>query len=83
MDAATITAERNATHGDWYAQSACSQQLKNGMQCTKNWPGLSASQRDALEMIAVKISRILTGNPDEPDHWLDIEGYASLARRNL
>jgi hypothetical protein len=31
-------------------------------------------------MIAVKISRILTGDAGEPDHWDDIQGYAHLGK---
>jgi hypothetical protein len=34
-------------------------------------------------MIIHKIGRIVTGNPDVPDHWLDIEGYARLVRDRL
>jgi hypothetical protein len=30
-------------------------------------------------MIALKLSRILSGKPDEQDHWDDIAGYARLA----
>jgi hypothetical protein len=44
---------------------------------------LSAMQREALDMIAHKIARILNGNPDVHDHWHDIVGYASLVAENL
>ena len=37
----------------------------------------------ALDMIAVKISRILTGNPSHLDSWLDIAGYAKLVADRL
>jgi DNA-binding CsgD family transcriptional regulator len=37
----------------------------------------------ALDMIAVKISRILTGNPNHRDSWLDIAGYAKLVADRL
>jgi hypothetical protein len=33
---------------------------------------------EALEMICTKIARILSGNPNDPDHWKDIAGYAEL-----
>jgi hypothetical protein len=26
---------------------------------------------------------IVSGNPNEPDHWLDIEGYARLGRESI
>lgn len=36
--------------------------------------------REALDMMACKISRILSGQSGFEDHWADIEGYARLAR---
>jgi hypothetical protein len=48
-----------------------------------NYGQLSAVQKEALDMICSKISRILSGNPDFPDHWLDIEGYARLVNNDL
>lgn len=44
---------------------------------------LSASQTEALEMIMVKIARILNGNPDYIDNWVDIAGYAQLVVDDL
>ncbi len=32
-------------------------------------------------MICLKISRIVTGDPEHPDNWHDIAGYATLAER--
>jgi len=40
---------------------------------------MSASHREALEMIAHKIGRILNGDPNYADSWHDIAGYAKLA----
>ncbi len=37
----------------------------------------------ALDMIAVKISRIVNGNPANRDSWLDIAGYAKLVADRL
>jgi hypothetical protein len=31
----------------------------------------------------MKMSRILCGNPNEPDHWRDIAGYATLIENIL
>lgn len=72
--------ERGSTHGDWYQQSAKAQGIKKELQTSVNWNNLSNSHKDALEMIAVKLSRILTGDPDEADHWDDIAGYARLGK---
>lgn len=32
-------------------------------------------------MILHKCGRILSGDPNEPDHWRDIEGYARIANK--
>ena len=44
---------------------------------------LAPDQMLALDMIAVKISRILSGNPSHKDSWLDIAGYATLISDRL
>jgi hypothetical protein len=40
-------------------------------------------QDEALSMIVMKISRILTGDPNHADHWADIAGYATLIANEL
>ena len=53
------------------------------MRCTPNWEKLSSDKKEALEMLATKISRVLTGNPDYHDNWHDIEGYTKLIADDL
>lgn len=80
MGTVELTDERKSTHGDWKAQALLSNDLKAEMHRRPNWQGLSPGQREALDMIAVKISRILSGDPDHADHWDDIAGYAYLGK---
>jgi hypothetical protein len=40
-------------------------------------------QWEALEMIVHKIGRIVNGNPDKVDSWVDIAGYATLVADRL
>jgi len=70
-----ITTIRNETHGDFAENAFVSQSIKR--LYTKNV--LSDVHREALDMIALKISRIVSGKADVKDHWLDIQGYAKLA----
>ena len=79
--------ERGKTHGDFTLHAAVTQAIKNlynapfqvGTDChSTNWNRLNTVQREALEMIAHKIGRILAGNPNFKDHWDDIAGYAKL-----
>lgn len=69
---------RNKTHGDYKKQGAFSIRLKEMVREGDNWKKLSGEQKDALDMIATKVSRVLHGDPNEKDHWRDIAGYATL-----
>lgn len=75
--------ERQGTHGSFERNAHLSQLLKHIMKTNGSWDDLSPVQRESLDMIALKISRILTGNANEPDHWRDIAGYATLAENEL
>lgn len=74
---------RNSTHGDYHEQAELAAALRHTMQSGKYWRKLTNQEEDALLMIAVKISRILTGNPHFEDSWHDIAGYATLVERDL
>ena len=78
-----LLTEREKTHGPFMATAAKAQQLKDAMQGGKNWGELDDIQREALQMIASKIARILSGNSSEVDHWKDIAGYANLAVQEI
>ena len=73
--------EREKTHGNWESNSELVQSIK--LLIRRYYPGLQYSSREALDLIATKIGRILCGNPKEPDHWKDIAGYASLEYKRL
>lgn len=47
------------------------------------WDRLSAVQKQALTVIADKIARILSGDPNYGDNWHDIQGYAKLAEDRI
>jgi hypothetical protein len=81
--AQAVIENREATHGDYRAQSNLSQSLKALLRDAKAWEGLPVDQAETLDMICVKMSRILHGNNNEPDHWLDIAGYATLSHNTL
>ena len=70
--------EREKTHGSFADVAAMSQQIKAAMSMSKNWLVLNTAQREALEQIAMKIARVLSGDRNYRDHWEDIGGYAKL-----
>jgi len=75
VDVHALTGERRETHGDWIQQSADAQRLKAIIY--ERCGNLQPYEIEALDMICVKISRILNGSR-HPDHWRDIQGYAHL-----
>jgi hypothetical protein len=82
---ATIEAllvERNATHGSFADNALLSQHLKALFPSSPGWRAMTDQQREALDAIALKISRILSGQADFADHWLDIQGYARLGSKD-
>lgn len=78
MSVEAIIAEREKTHGSFSSKARFIQVIKDVIRDPAGYDDLHPAQREALDMIAVKIGRILYGDPNEPDHWLDIAGYASL-----
>ena len=79
----TILAERAAKYGSFASQAAFAQYLKTTLHEHRNWDELRDSQKEALEMIMHKISRILNGDPNYDDSWRDIAGYAELIVKEL
>ncbi len=80
-----ILTERGDRYGIFSGHAEIAQQL-NGVMRTyeaKRGCDLHPDQREALEMIAHKIARILNGDPDYSDSWRDIAGYAALVADRL
>lgn len=82
MSVKKILAQRQKTHGKFATHAAISQHLKDVMRA-HGLDELSPEQREALEMVAHKIARVLNGNPNHRDHWDDIAGYATLVAEEL
>lgn len=85
MSADEILKERGARYGNYLQQTQISSALMKVMDDALKARGktLASDQSDALIMSAVKISRIINGDPDYPDNWRDIEGYAKLVADRL
>ncbi len=71
--------ERQKTHGSFAANAAIGQTLRTIFRKSKGWEVATDRQREALDYVAGKLSRILSGQPGHADHWDDIAGYAKLA----
>lgn len=74
---------RDHQHGGMEAVGEISQHIKLAMRDGRNWESLTAGEQEALDMIAHKIARILSGaDPHDPEHWTDLAGYAHAAMRS-
>lgn len=70
--------ERQKTHGDFRLNALVSQLIKD----TIYGRGIRPENPvfcEAIDMIALKLSRIASGQATFKDHWDDIAGYAKLA----
>ena len=77
---ADLIQARQQTHGDFAKNAEISQEIKYLFMCRlNNCASLKPAHNEALDMIALKLARILSGKADFKDHWLDIAGYAQLA----
>lgn len=72
--------ERGKTHGDFSQNAIYGQELRSLFRSSPAWSSIPSVQREALDMIACKMSRILSGQATFEDHWVDVIGYATLAR---
>jgi hypothetical protein len=79
----SILKERGSRYGDFATHAEITQNLKFVMQNTQKWDRLKEDQKESLEMIAHKIGRILNGDPNYDDSWVDIAGYATLVANRL
>jgi len=82
-DVNTILDERGKRYGLFKDHARISQDLKSSMAMHAGFQVLDPDQAEALEMIAHKIARILNGDPNYVDSWVDIAGYAKLVADRL
>lgn len=80
----TLT-ERGNRYGDFSDHALVAQGIQDVMRETlpNSWERLSPEQKQALTVIADKIARILSGDPNYADNWHDIQGYAKLVEDRL
>ena len=78
MDIEALVRERENTHGDYRMTAEVAHRIKDAL-AWGNVKGLHSHITESLDMIAVKMARIVCGDCYNLDHWQDIQGYAELA----
>lgn len=82
-DTDQMLADRGKRYGEFSKHAEITQGIKAVMFSHPNWDSMQPDQREALEMIAHKIGRIINGDPDYLDSWSDVVGYARLVEKRL
>ena len=77
-DINNILQVRGNRYGSFQSNAQIAQNIKSIMQGSSNWDNMPDYMKESLHMIAHKISRILEGDCNYVDSWVDIAGYATL-----
>jgi len=80
-DVETLLTTRGSTHGAFGDNARVSQAIKRIFRAELGWELLTDTERETMDMIALKFSRILSGKSLEKQHWEDVVGYAKLAEK--
>ena len=80
VDTDALIAERERTHGNFDLTAAVAQKLKAVFRDTRNWPSLSDRQREGCDLLACKLARFFSGDPEVDDHLVDAISYIELVR---
>jgi hypothetical protein len=75
----TLLQERGQTHGHFADNARYAQMLRALWRSSPAWHTMPDEHREALDHMAGKFSRILSGQSRYGDHWKDVAGYATLA----
>jgi hypothetical protein len=88
LDSTDINAtlvERGRRYGPFIGHAEVTQELKHVItqHLLARKKELAPDQQEALDMIAHKIGRIINGDENYADSWVDIAGYAKLVSDRL
>ncbi len=84
-DLADILEARGKRYGAFVDHAQCTQELKAVITIWRKTSNklFDSDQLEALDMLCHKIGRIVCGDPDYADSWVDIAGYAKLVADRL
>lgn len=75
---------RGGVYGPFEGNAVVAQAIKDAMRSHPKWADIPADGKEALDIIALKVSRIVTGNdPNYLDSWDDISGYVRCVTERI
>jgi hypothetical protein len=83
----SVLQDRGKTHGAFKDHARIVGRLKDIVseecrdRCLRGQQPLTPEHREALDMIMHKVGRIIAGQAEFADHWVDIAGYAKLCAK--
>ena len=85
VDVGAVLSARGSRYGRFEDHARVTQRLKGVLEerITERGLELSFDQQEALDMICHKLGRIVNGDPNYDDSWIDIAGYAQLVADRL
>ena len=85
IDVGSVLEERGKRYGKFKDHAELSQTLKMVVydRVTERSLVMADDQKEAIDMICHKMARIVNGDPDYVDSWVDIAGYAQLVADRL
>lgn len=85
QDITEVLQERGSRYGKFTGHAEVTQMLKTviATALNKRKRTLAPDQQEALDMVCHKIGRIVNGDPDYADSWVDVAGYAKLVADRL
>lgn len=69
---------RGGVYGHFHENADVAQAIKDALRNHPGWDMLPATMREGLDLVALKMSRIVTGDWRHKDNPHDIAGYAKL-----
>ena len=78
----SILTEREKTHGSYANVARVSQHLKTYLR-NEYGNKLTPIQRESVDLICMKLTRVACGDATHEDHFIDIAGYAQLAIKTV
>lgn len=80
-----VLAERGSRYGSFESHAKVTRGIKALLleAISDNSNPFAPDQYEAIEMICHKLGRIVNGDPNYADSWVDIAGYAKLVADRL
>ena len=82
-DIRTTLEDRGNSYGEYADGTKIAMNLYGRCQAAPRWSDMNPGQQYAMFMFCAKMARLLNGDPNHKDTWLDIAGYATLVHDRI